>query len=57
MHPPVDLGDHAEQGHLGSSDVTVQRIGDADQPVVVEIGTREGPVHRFEPRGTPTPEP
>ncbi len=39
--PPIDLGDDAEQRHLRRGDVAIQRIGDADQPVVVQIGARD----------------
>ena len=49
--PPIDLGDDAQQRDLRRSDVAIQRIGDADQSVVVQIGAREGPVHMFEGMG------
>jgi hypothetical protein len=39
--PSIDLGDDAEQRHLRRSDVAVQRIGDADQTVVVQVRARE----------------
>jgi hypothetical protein len=39
--PSIDLGDDAEQRHLRRGDVAVQRVGDADQPIVVEIVARE----------------
>jgi len=35
---------------LRGGDVAVQRIGDADQPVVVQIEAPEGSVHVFEDR-------
>lgn len=51
--PSIDLGDDAQERHLGRSDVAVQRIGDADQSIVVQIGAREGPVHMFDRMGKP----
>ena len=48
--PSIDFGDDAEQRHLRRGDVAVQRIRDADQPVVVEVGALERFVHTFEDR-------
>jgi hypothetical protein len=35
--------------------MAVQRVGDRDEPGVVELGMRVGPVHAFEPRGRLVP--
>ena len=48
--PSIDLRDDPEQRHLRRADVAVQRIRDADQPVVVKIGAPERSVHVFESR-------
>jgi hypothetical protein len=53
----MDLGDDAEQGDLGRRDVSVQRIGDLDQAVVVDVSALEGPVHEFDARPVLTLEP